>query len=197
MKRIAFLILILPMILIANDSDELLKRVQDRFSEIRDFSAEIKQEGNNPLFTGRLMYKKENQFRLDLKNMTIVSDGYTVWNYNKKENRVVIDDVRDSESFPFSFNTLLNDYPSRSSLSSSKEGNLNVLTLIPKRGSGLNFNRARLWINSDYLIERISLETGQEGEVNIRISDYKINQNLSESLFNFIIPEGSRIIDLR
>jgi hypothetical protein len=33
--------------------------------------------------------------------------GSTIWNYNKKDNRVVIDEVKYSESFPFSLDKLV------------------------------------------------------------------------------------------
>ena len=41
-------------------------------------------------FDGKFLFKKENQLRLELKNLIIVSDGKTNWNYNKKQNKVII-----------------------------------------------------------------------------------------------------------
>jgi chaperone LolA len=197
MLKTILMLLVMTSFLLASDAGELLKNVKERYSGIKDFSAVIKQEGKNPVFTGTLYYKQNNQFHLELRNMTIISDGSTIWNYNKKDNRVVIDDVEYTESFPFSFETLLNEYPSKSNLTSSIDGNLNVLILTPKPGSDLNFTKARIWINKDNLIERISVGRGQEGEVTIRISDYKLNQNLPQTRFTFTVPEGSNIIDLR
>jgi chaperone LolA len=197
MKKLALMMLILSTLTFAGDANELLRKVKEKFSEIKDFSAEINQEGNNPVFTGKMFYKKDDKFRLELRNMTIVSDGITIWNYNKKDNRVVIDETKYSESFPFSLDKLLNEYPSKSNLSSTTEGNFNILTLTPKPGSDLNFTRARLWINSDNLIERVFLESGTENKMDFRISGYKLNQALPDSRFTFNPPEGSRIIDLR
>jgi outer membrane lipoprotein-sorting protein len=197
MLKMIFMSIIMTSFLLAGDAGELLKNVKERYSNIKDFSADIKQEGKNPVFTGKLYYKQDNQFHIELKNMTIISDGSTIWNYNKKDKRVVIDDVEYSGSFPFSIETLLNEYPSKSNLVSSTDGNLNLLILTPKPGSDLNFTKATIWINSDNLIERISVGRGQEGEITIRISDYKINLNLPQSRFTFTAPEGSNIIDLR
>jgi outer membrane lipoprotein carrier protein len=196
MKKAAIFILIFSLNLFAQDADKLLRNLQETFSAINDFTAEIKQEGDNPVFTGKLFYKKENKFRLELKNMTIVSDGETIWNYNKKDNRVVVDDVRASESVPFSFETLLNEYPSKSNLSSRKEGNRDILILTPKTSSELNFREAAISVNSENLIEKISINNGNNRIV-INISGYSINKDLPDSRFNFKTPEGSKIIDLR
>jgi outer membrane lipoprotein-sorting protein len=197
MKKIALFIFLFAAMTIAQDADKLLEKVQTRFDGIKDFSAEISQEGSNQIFNGRFYYKKTDQFRLELKDMIIVSDGSTIWNYNKKENRTLIDEVRNDASFPFSFEKILSEYPSKSNVSSSKDGNLQVLTFVPKPGSDLNFSKARLWINTENLIERISVENENQGSVTLRISGYKLNQNPSASLFVFEAPGGSRIIDLR
>jgi outer membrane lipoprotein-sorting protein len=106
----------------------------------------------------------------------------------------LIDDVTE-ENFPFSFEKILNEYPSKSNLSSVSEGNQNILILTPKQGSGLNFRNARLWINKDNLVERILIE--QDNTFDIYITDYRINQNIPESRFNFDVPEGTSVIDLR
>jgi outer membrane lipoprotein-sorting protein len=195
LKYLVFALLLLSINTFASDADKLLKEVKDKFNSIKDFSAQINQDGKNSVFNGTVMFKKENKFRLELKNMTIISDGTTLWNYSKKENKVVIDEVNE-ESFPFSLEILLNEYPSKSNLSSSTEGKFRILELTPKPGSRLNFTRARLWINEQNLVERINVENQQSG-YSFRLSGYKLNQDTPDSMFSFKAPEGSRVIDLR
>ncbi|RPI66444.1 MAG: outer membrane lipoprotein carrier protein LolA [Ignavibacteriales bacterium] len=193
---IGLLVIFLSINIIAGDEEELLRNVKEKFNSIDDFSANVIQEGKNSFLNGKIYYKKENKFYLDLKNMTIVSDGITIWNHNKKENKVVVNDLGSEENSIFSFNTLLGEYPSKSNISSSKEGNFNVLILSPKEGSGLNFSEARLWINSEYLIEKVSV-INENNNITFNFSGYKINQDLPDSRFTFTAPKGSSIIDLR
>jgi outer membrane lipoprotein-sorting protein len=197
LRNIFFLVFTISVFAVTADPDELLKSIRTKFDSINDFSAQIKQSGNNPVFSGRIFFRKGNQFRLELRNMTIVSDGSTIWNYNKKENKVVIDELDNSGKLPFSLESILNEYPSKSTLSSSTEGRLNVLVLTPKPEAGLNFKSARLWINSEYLVEKVLIKNSNSSDFELNISEYKLNQDISDSRFRFDIPEGSRVIDLR
>jgi outer membrane lipoprotein-sorting protein len=196
MKKILFFVCLFTVMVFAQDADQLLKNVKERFEGIKDFSAEIRQEGSNQVFNGKLYYKQTDKFRLELKDMIIVSDGSTVWNFNKKDNRLVIDEVDNAASFPFSFEKILNEYAPKSNLSSSIDGNLRVLSFTPKPGTNLNFSSARLWINKDNLVKRISVNNGSES-ITLRLTEYKLNQDQPDSRFTFKAPEGSRVIDLR
>jgi len=50
---------------------------------------------------------------------------------------------------------------------------------------------------NNYLINEAIIDDPAAGEVEINISDYKLNNNLTEALFQFTPSEGSEIIDLR
>lgn len=195
-KILSFLAVCLSTNIFAEDADRLLNDLKEKYSKINDFSAGITQEGRNSVFTGKIYFKKGNKFHLDLKNFSIVSDGSTLWNYNKKENKVVINDADSEENSILSFNNLLEVYPSKCTLSSSNEGKYNILILTPISGSGLKFKQTRLWINSEDLVEKVFIE-GKDGNITFRFSDYKLNQDLPDSRFTFSAPKGSSIIDLR
>jgi outer membrane lipoprotein-sorting protein len=89
LNKIFIIIVFLSQAAFPGDPDQTLKNVKDKFSTIKDFSAELKQGGKNQVFNGTIYYKKQNKFRIELKNMSIISDGSTIWNYNKKDNKVV------------------------------------------------------------------------------------------------------------
>ena len=199
MKKLFLIFIFLSLILSLNaqdNSSQLLKSIQNKFKTINDLTVDVVQKpGGKEVLPGKLSYKKENRFHLDLKNNLIVSDGSSIWNYNKKENKVIINTVDETDPSYFSFNSIVYAYPSQCYISSEKDGE--VLVFIPKENLDLNFSKAKLWINKEKLVSKIILESAGTGETEVSFSNYKLNQNLADSKFKFTPPEGSTIIDLR
>ena len=196
--RFTILVLLFPVLYVyaQGDSDKLLNSLQNKFESINDLTLDIVQKsGGQEFLSGKLSFKKENKFYLGLKNNLIVSDGSSIWNYNKRENKVIINSVDESAPTFFSFNTFVYDYPSKCNITSEQNGE--VLVFTPKPGSDLNFNKAKLWVSKENLLSKIVLEGSPSGEIEVVFSNYKLNQNLKNSIFTFIPPEGSTVIDLR
>ena len=177
---------------------KLLKAVQDKYKTIKDLSADIKQTtAGRTSFSGKIYYKDENKFYLDLKNLNIVSNGTTVWNFNRKENKVIINNFDESDPSALSLNEIINEYPKDSKISYESSNGKDILVVTPKPDSDLNFEQAKLWINKDNLVEKILIERAASGEIYIELSNYKLNQDLPDTKFTFNPPEGSTVIDLR
>ena len=60
-----------------------------------------------------------------------------------------------------------------------------------------NFDNVKLWIGENNLINKVELNDAAMGKVEVKFSNYQLNQNLKDSEFSFTPPEGSRIIDIR
>lgn len=179
-----------------DSSGELLKAIQSKYNSLNTLSVNFtKSSGSTEDFSGKLYLKKDNKLRIELKNNTIITDGKTFWNYNKRENKVIINNYDPSEPSELSLNTFINDYPSKSNLSSGKDGNLKTLTLVPKTAE-LNFNRAELFVNKDSLVDKVIIDSNS-GKAVITFSDYKLNTDIRDSEFTYSPPEGIKVIDLR
>ena len=178
------------------DAEVLLKKVQTKFNSINDLSADFKQLISDKLkLKGKIYFKKQDKLRFETDNVLIISDGETSWNYNKKENKVIIlENVEEINHF--SIRKIVYEYPEKCILSSGVVDGINVLTFIPD-DSELSFNSAKLFINSDDLIFRAAIDDPAAGMIQLDFSNFKINQNLADSDFSFTPPEGSNIIDLR
>lgn len=178
--------------------NELVNQLQKKFETINDLTVDVVQKSRGKeILSGKLSYKKENKFYLDLKSNLIVSDGSTIWNYNKKDKKVIINDVDETDPSFFSFSRIVNDYPSQCNLSSERDGDIDVLIFVPKKNSNLGFDEAKLWIGKDNLINKVELTgTGSE-KTEVEFLNYNLNQNPADSKFKFNPPEGSVIIDLR
>jgi chaperone LolA len=184
-------------------SSELLNSLQKKFNSLNDFSAEFRQYANNKIdLEGNVFYKKttdkDGKLRLEMKNLTIVSDGQTVWNYNRKQNKVIISDYDPANPSILSFDIIINEYPSECDVKDEENNGTKTLILTPKTGSGnLNFTKTTILVNSDNLIKTVVVEGTASGTIKVNFSNYRLNQKLSDAKFKFTPPEGSRIVDLR
>lgn len=180
-----------------NNGDKLLKALQGKYKTIKDVSADFVQSTNGTVtLSGKFLYEKDNKLKIDLKNILIVTDGETSWNYNKKENKVIISSYNPDDPSYFSLKQIIEVYPSKCDVSSEKENGSDVLVLTPNK-PGLNFKTARIYMNSEDLISKITLTDQNDRLVRVDFSNYKLNIKLSKTTFTFIPPKGSKVIDLR
>lgn len=202
MKKILFVVYCFIMILTGNsfsqsDGKELLEQLRSKFDSIQDLSAKFvqKTDGKNTQ-SGMLFYKKTNKLRINLNSLIIVSNGKTSWSYNKKENKVIISNYDDTDPGVFSIDEIVYKFPSHCNVTARYEDSRNVLTLTPNSYT-YNFDSIDLWLNSDDLISKVLIIDPVAGKTEILFSDYDLNQNLADSEFSFVPPEGSKVIDLR
>jgi chaperone LolA len=200
MKNFINLILLLSLFAVnisAQTGDKVLQSLQDKFNGISDLTADITQKINEKVnLSGKLFFKKENNLRFEFKNQTIVSDGQTSWNYNKKDNKVIISNYDKTGSNLLSINYLVYEFPKECTVSLTEAGNQKSLLLQPKTKKS-NLGDVILFINKDNLIEKVKISDQNTGAIEIQFSNYKLNQKTPDSKFSFIPPEGSSVIDLR
>ncbi len=180
-----------------NDPNQLLQAVQEKFNTLSDLSANLTQSVNGSAnLTGKVYYKKEDKIRFELTNILIVSDGETNWNYNEKENKVIISSYDKEDAGLLSIERIIFDYPEECELRTYMIDDQAVLKLVPQT-STFNFNSVKLWITDDNLISSVLIDDPAAGLVQIDLANYSIDQNLPDSKFTFTPPEGSKVIDLR
>lgn len=180
-----------------NDADKVMKDLQSKFDTIKDLSVEFTQSANGKSkLAGMLFIKKENKLRINTKNLIIVSDGKTSWSYNKTGNKVIISSYDENDPGVFSINELVYELPAQSDIELSNDNGLNVLKLTPNSYE-YSFDNVKLWLGEDNLINKVELNDAAMGKVEVKFSNYQLNQNLIDSDFSFTPPEGSRIIDIR
>lgn len=187
-----------------NGSQEL-KKLQDKFKSINTLSADFHQSGslsgkNGGQMEGRFFYQKDNKYRIELKNTTIVSDGRVLWNYNRNGRKLVINDLQ-NESPAFSLKSIIYDYPSQSrveSLGKEQSGGrqYSVLRLTSKDDES-SFKTAKLWVDEENLLKKIEIRGAGGAVQTFELTSVKINQNIPSEKFTFKAPEGSEVIDLR
>ena len=177
---------------------EFLEAIQTKYKSINNLSADLKQSINDKSnLSSKIYYAKGNKLRIELKNSTIISDGSVLWNYNKGQKKVIVNNASGSEPSFYNLDKFIYDYPSKSDVSVENENGNNILVLTPHNANEMNFKKAKIWVNKENLITKISIDNLSGGHVNLQLSNYKLNQILPDSIFTFSPPEGTNIIDLR
>jgi len=193
----SFILIIFTSVTFSQDAETVLKSLQNKFDSINDLTATVSQKvGGKANSSGKLIFKKENKLRIEFPNQTIVSDGNTTWNYNKKDKKVIISNYDESGSGLLSINYLVNQYPSECNLSLSTDGDDQVLILNPKSKRN-NIGEVKLFITKDNLIDKAVITNQATGTMEVSFSNYKLNQKISNSEFSFTPPEGTTLVDLR
>ncbi|MGE5680018.1 MAG: outer membrane lipoprotein chaperone LolA [Bacillota bacterium] len=184
----------------------VIQNIQNKFSKINTLNADFSQSSringshNNFSTKGKIYYQKDDKYRIELRNQEIISDGTTFWNFNKKTNKVVINDLKNEKS-AFSFKNLIQDYPSRSNVESAGREtfdgeNLDVTKLTPKK-KGENYSLIKIWSDQNSLVRRVEI-TDKAGLVNsFEFSNIRLNSAIPLSKFSFEPPKGSEVVDLR
>ena len=194
---ISLLVLLLSTVGFTQNAESVLKSLQNKFDSITDLTADVAQKNNGQSnLTGKMYFKKENNIRLEVGNQTIVADGKTSWNYNKKNKKVIISDYDEAGSGLLSINYLVYQYPSECYLSLSTEGSSQILNLKPKSKKN-NIGEVKLYISKENLIDKALISNPASGTMEVSFSNYKLNQNLPDSKFSFTEPEGTAVVDLR
>ncbi len=191
-------------LLSAQSPNQVLKRLQDKFNSLNNFSANFtqtfsSQKTDGGKSTGKFFYKKKNKFIVELKNQTIVSDGETIWNYDQRFKRVVISSLRDDPT-SFSLEKFVFDYPPLCKVKLLKDEKLNtgeyLIELTPK-DQDMQFKEVKIWINTENLISKMELLDLGDMIYSFLFNDIKLNQDMPDSKFIFYAPKGIHIIDLR
>ncbi len=196
MKKTMTILLFLSSLLVAQTAGELISAVQNKFKSVDNFSAKIVQtKFDGKIFKGKFYYGKGNKYRIEFKNMVIVSDGKTVWNYNKKINRVVITNLEDNPD-AFSFEKFVFDFPGKCKTGLVTKSGDTFVEFIPETDD-LGFERAVVRITSDSLIDKVQISDYSGNQFNIELKNIKINQSIPKTKFTFKPKKGMKIVDLR
>ncbi len=190
------------------DLDALLEKVEKRYAG-PGFSAEFDQQSTISAMeitdsaSGKLFVKRPGRMRWEYilpEAQIIISDGTDLWIYQPEENQVMIGKAPSffAEGKGAAFLSDLKSIRKEFDVSLAPEdakGNP-VIKLIPKKKSK-DFNEIFLTISkSAATIDRILTKNGFGDETRIQINTYRFNQDLSEDMFVFEIPNGADVLQM-
>ena len=185
-------------------AQEIIQNVQNVYKDIDDAKASFSQtikfsKSKAQTSSGTLYIKKENKYRIETTNQTIVTDGTTSWSYSPKKKQVIIDNYKETGN-TFSPNKYLFQYPENfySDLEGTEQlsgKDVYVLKLRPRESGYVK--SAKLWVDkTDWIIKKIYIVT-DESTTTYVVKNVQTNVGLSNSKFTFTPPEGVEVIDMR
>lgn len=195
-KHIFFvLFLLVPLQIHALDKDKVFEILKKKFAKVESIAVEFYSTNYKK---GNLLAKKGGRFRLQIASRLIVSNGKQIWNYSVAEKKVVIQNVEISNNNISLDNFLLNfanDFEpvSFARESSSQSGARNCLQLKYKPEPT---HIIRVYLDEHNKIHKIVFAFGNNEE-SFTIKSLRVNPKIADTQFNFKIPKGTEVIDLR
>lgn len=204
MKKIinVIFVILLAGIINAQTADEVVQKIQAKFSTINDLKANFTQkiyssEKKKPtILTGKFYFEKDNNLRIEVKDRLIVSNGATVWNLNRSTNKVIISNY-DNDYTSFSLPVIINSYPDMcdKEIVERKPG-VTEIKLTPK-DDRLNFKSVLISVDKNDVISEVEINDFNNMKFVFELDSVQLNNKLSGQLFGFEPSEGVEVIDLR
>lgn len=186
--------------LIFNQTDEVtsIVKIQNKFESLQNIEADfIQSVDDKKIMKGKFFFSQMNNYRIELKNNIIISDGKSIWNIDNKRKKVIISNI-DNNPLAFSLRDYIFNYPQKCDVSEEDYGERKVITLFPLQNQNqMNFKLAKIWIDQNYLIRKIEVYDFGNNLYLFEFNNIKIDQSLNEDKFKFNNSDSLKIIDLR
>lgn len=200
-KLILLLICLIPAFVFSQSAKEELSSIQYRFKSAKSFTADFAQvtktglDKNEFKSSGKIQFKKNNKFRIELKDQLLITDGKTVWNHNTKQKKVIITRF-DSEPSVLSLDKFILEYPQECEVSFTGDSSQKIIQLIPKKKNP-EFKSIKIYPDETSLLSKVEFTDANGNYFSFEFSNVKLNENLNDRQFSYIVPKGTRAVDLR
>jgi outer membrane lipoprotein carrier protein len=204
---ILFGILSIAIVVAGDTAEDILSKMQKKYDTIKDATVTFTQHvqfgvtKSEETFSGKLVMKKGNKYRIEMEQQILVTDGKSVWSYAKVNNQVLIDRYKEDPK-AFSPDKILVNVPANYTstlLGKEKLGGHEtaILKLVPRNDKS-NIQWMKVWVDDDdALMRKIQVRDVSENLTTYTISDILLNTGVPESQFTFDAPAGVEVIDLR
>ena len=186
-------------------AQQVVDNVKARFNETGVFSAHFEQTidnsfgdyGQSTVLSGTIIAGRSG-YRVDMRDQTVVTDEKTTWVYLIDDQQVIINDYLPDEG-SFSPNQFIgeNEEKFEAEFAGEADPTRFVVRLSPASPESY-IATATLWVRkSDYVVTRIDVVDVNGAKIRFEMSDVDFHPQVNEDTFQFSIPEGVEIIDLR
>lgn len=191
---------------LAQSAQDVLEKARKKYDDLTDVELRFTQTVKFPVsgveqrVTGTLQMRKGNHYRVETEDMTVVTDGTTVWSYSRGTNQVLIDRFTMDEK-AFSPERILTAAPEDFTavlLGKEKIGTqeTTVLKLTPTAEGFIK--TMKIWVGeSDFLTRKVDLVDSGGKETTYVVSELRVNTGIPESRFTLKVPEGAEVVDIR
>lgn len=202
-------ICLFPVLMAAKETNpaKIIQNVEKKLDSAKSIRVVFKQTyiweltGEEQSIEGELVLQGDDRFHVTTEDQIIVSDGQTLWTYSKPSQRVLIDRLSDSD------NTLLprqilfqytRSYATRMVGEEVISGKTCAVVMLTEESGDAFFPEVTVWIEQDTWIPR----KVEQVDINDNRTIYELNSvqfdlPMDASIFEFVIPEDTEVIDMR
>jgi outer membrane lipoprotein carrier protein len=194
----------------ANTADDILRRVERTYANVRSMDADFVQHLTVPLLNtsqrseGRLQQRRPDRFAMrftDPAGDIMVADGRHFWMYNPSVDRTQVLRTRIAEGGAevdlqqqFLSNPTQRFVATLAGTEAVNGRPAHVLSLVPRGRS--QYKLIRVWVDQqDNLVRRFEMTEENESVRRIELRNLRINVDLPDSAFQFTPPAGTQVFD--
>ncbi len=170
----------------------LLGKVRQKFESEKSFSVEVVLEQNNA--AGKIFFQSPDLEKIVFGNYKIVVIADTIWNFNSKLNRLVIQEKEDDFT-PFSIYDILFKLPNECEYIENKGGN--EFTLIPNNGDEINVRSVKVKMDKSFLPVFVKVTDMNNKIFSFSLKKYLFGIDFDRSFFEIKKLKGTKVVDLR
>ncbi len=201
MKKISILLLMfitgISLQLSAQTSKEILDKLSAKAKTFKTITSDFSSTLNNPKAginqtnSGSVKIKG-SKYYVNMGDYQIWCDGKTVWNYNKSDNSVTIDnlaDVKDGGFDPSEMFTIWekNFKHEMKNANATEDGvNCYQITLNPNDAKNKSYHTITLYIDKAKMeVFKVEVKTRENATISYKIKNFKSTTDLPDSDFSF------------
>jgi len=204
MHKIWALIPILALQLWAGPADDILRKSGEKIHHAKywslHFTMEASLAGKSNSYTGDLLLGPNDRFHLTIPGQEYVSDGATLWQYNRAQKQVMVKNVADLQGAMHPSEALFRYLKCKPiSLKQGTDGKetLHIIKLDPQ-GQVKGFTSMEVWLKASDLTPLRLITVDRTGTTALyRISELRENPPLQEKDFQFKATPDVEEIDMR
>ncbi|NOZ56484.1 MAG: outer membrane lipoprotein carrier protein LolA [Calditrichaeota bacterium] len=192
--------------LAAESAAKIIQKTKAKYESIKYLSLRFQQRfewaltGEVQELSGLVLVAPGDRYRVETNTQIIVSDGKTLWTYNKPTRQVIVDNLG-TEKTPLLRDLVLRytqDYKATLAGEDTVAGRKCWVLDLVASGEGEFVPHIKVWVDKrEYIIWQVE-EKDANGNVNrYRITVFEEPSSLPDRLFHFKIPEGVEVVDLR
>jgi outer membrane lipoprotein-sorting protein len=186
-------------------ADEIAKKMEEKYDSINDMSCKMVMtmnvQGNFETISYDYKYKKPNKYYMESDDSIIVSDGNTMYVYDKKQNTYMKIDAPPKQKGDYGaliknmFDLYDIEYVGDEKVS---DRDCYVLKLNPKNKTGsivVSGGALKMWVDKEYW-QPLKIEMNGDGfSSTIEYQNVKYNVGLSDDVFKFTPPKDAKLIE--
>lgn len=188
----------------AQTAQQIIGNLQRKYQSGQAFKANFNQtmtqNGRNRTTTGSIVMK-QNKYRVEAGDQTIVTDGATNWAYSRSKRQVYVSNYTPDEN-AFSPQTFFMTQSQRFNVQKLADQNMGgassyVLKLTPKTRD-VSFREVYLWVRkSDSMPVGVKILDVNNITTQLTLTNLQMNPRTDANTFRFSAPAGVQTVDLR